>query len=223
MTMMGEIMCKCAVCGEESEHSIIMSTNAFGSPDLDLRPPEMRRSTMSLWLQKCPKCGYVASNIEEESGVSAEFLKSEEYVSCEGVKFKSGLARKFYRHSLISRKAGNSEDEFFDLLHASWACDDKRDAQNAKMCREKAAVLVKGLLEGWKLSSDEQENYTLMLADILRRSGQFEALISEYSSFKFKGSRRNDPELMNKLLAFEIERAKQQDTKCYTVSDALGK
>lgn len=38
---------KCAVCGKESEQITLASTNTFGSPDLDLRPPEMKRSTMS--------------------------------------------------------------------------------------------------------------------------------------------------------------------------------
>ncbi len=43
----------CAMCGAKSTHRGIMSTNAFGSPDLDLRPPEMERSTMGSILRGC--------------------------------------------------------------------------------------------------------------------------------------------------------------------------
>jgi len=44
----------CFVCGNTSEHTVIGSTNAFGSPDLDLRPPEMQRSTITHRVQRCP-------------------------------------------------------------------------------------------------------------------------------------------------------------------------
>ncbi|MBR4908658.1 MAG: hypothetical protein IKZ43_06585 [Acidaminococcaceae bacterium] len=46
MTTMFRQKYKCAVCGAEQEFYGIASTNSFGSPDLDLRPPEMQRSTM---------------------------------------------------------------------------------------------------------------------------------------------------------------------------------
>ncbi len=34
----------CCLCNKESEYRGIGSTNAFGSPDLDTRPPQMQRS-----------------------------------------------------------------------------------------------------------------------------------------------------------------------------------
>ena len=63
MTTMFRQKYKCAVCGTEKEFYGIASTNSFGSPDLDLRPPEMQRSTMGQWIQQCPKCGYVSGSI----------------------------------------------------------------------------------------------------------------------------------------------------------------
>jgi ribosomal protein L37E len=50
----------CANCGAQSSHATLGSTNEFGSPDLDLRPPQMMRATMNAWLQECPACGLVA-------------------------------------------------------------------------------------------------------------------------------------------------------------------
>ena len=41
MTTMFSKAVECSICGEKSNHTVIRSTNSFGSPDLDRRPPEM--------------------------------------------------------------------------------------------------------------------------------------------------------------------------------------
>ena len=57
------------------------STSTWGYPDLDLRPAEMKRSSMFAWLQECPHCGFVARDIEQTHvKVAPDFLKSEEYL-----------------------------------------------------------------------------------------------------------------------------------------------
>ena len=62
-----------------------------------------------------------------------------------------------------------------------------------------------------------------MRADILRRAGHFEEVIRGYSNVKFSGKTGNNYEVMNKVVKFEVEKAKERDVKCYTVSDVLGK
>jgi hypothetical protein len=57
MTTLYREKSRCAVCGIATEYTSIGSTNAFGSPDLDTRPPEMQRSTIFAWVQRCPECG----------------------------------------------------------------------------------------------------------------------------------------------------------------------
>ena len=54
-----------------------------------------------------------------------------------------------------------------------------------------------------------------MKTDLLRRSGQFEMLLSEYASRNFKN------EIMNKVLAFQLAKAAEKDDACYTVEDAV--
>ena len=54
MTTLDKAIVTCAICGEDAEQIEIGSTNAFGSPDLDLRPPPMKRQTMAFWMQACP-------------------------------------------------------------------------------------------------------------------------------------------------------------------------
>lgn len=207
MTTMMKEKCKCSVCGTTNEINVIMSTNTFGSPDLDLRPPEMQRSTMPYWLQECHKCRYVAEDISERAKIKAEFLRSEEYLSCNGVKFKSELAARFYRYYLINLENKKFKDAFFAILHAAWACDDEEDFHSAVKCREIAVSLHS------KLEPDE--NLSVMKMDILRRSGQFEALITEYSSAEYS------QEILNKIAKFQLQKAKEKDTLCYTVADVV--
>ena len=221
-TTMSRKKFKCSVCNTEHDYPVITSTNAFGAADLDLRPPEMQRSTMRLWVQECPECGYVSSEISDKSEIDSEvlksLLKSEEYLSCEGINFKSELAKRFYRVYMIQIREGNVRGAMFALLHSAWSCDDANDKDNARICREKAIPLAAKLAGAGLYYS---ENINMIRADMMRRAGQFEELIMEYESVKMKGDARNDPEILNKVLRFQIERAKEHDDKCYTVRDAL--
>lgn len=63
--------------------------------------------------------------------------------------------------------------------------------------------------------SDKKDNLLLIKADLLRRSGQFETLLSEYASRHFEN------EIMNKVLAFQLAKASEKDTACYTVQYAV--
>ena len=49
MTQIFPILITCPICEHEFEIYQLASTNQMGSPDLDLRPPEMARSTMDTW------------------------------------------------------------------------------------------------------------------------------------------------------------------------------
>lgn len=209
MTTVRKEKCKCAVRGAENECHVLMSTSSFGSPDLDLRPPELQRFTMSYWLQECCRCGYVSKKITDKPKVTPEFLESEEYVSCSGIKFKSELAELFYKYYLISLESKDTEEAFFAVVHTAWGCDDKNDRDNANICRMIAVHLHP------KLRQDE--NRRVMKMDLLRRSGQFEALITEYSSVKFS------QDILNKIAKFQLKKAAEGDTACYTVADVVEK
>jgi hypothetical protein len=228
MTTMFRQKYKCAVCGTEKEFYGIASTNSFGSPDLDLRPPEMQRSTMGQWIQQCPKCGYVSGSIDDAAGkVTIKWLKSKEYIHNDGIEFQSGLADQFYKYYKISLLNEDNETAFYSLLHASWACDDCDDTKNAAHCRIMAIPLLTKLIDGIVAGKPEPEedcdedadekkdNLLLMKTDLLRRSGQFDKLLSEYASRSFK----ND--IMNKVLAFQLAKAAEKDTACYTIQEAV--
>ncbi|WP_405315382.1 hypothetical protein, partial [Methanobrevibacter sp.] len=60
---------------------------------------------------------------------------------------------------------------------------------------------------------EEKKNYLLMKADLLRRSGQFDQLIEEFSDIVI------GEEIYDNVIQFQIEKALEKDTKCYTVGD----
>lgn len=211
MSTFREFNKKCTICGAESKHNILMSTNSFGSPDLDLRPPEMRRSTMWLWIQRCPCCDYVNYDIESESSANEEFLKSYEYSSNDGLEFKSELADRFYKHYKIMMLDRKYMDAYTALLRCAWSCDDRRDINNAKHIRKMAINMFEKLPRLKKVN----ENIIAQYVDILRRSSDFERVISEFTDRKFNN------ETIQAVVNFQLELAKNKDAGVYTVRDAL--
>lgn len=214
MSTIGLMNKVCAVCGKESEYSVLNSTNTFGSPDLDLRPPEMRRSTMHIWIQECPFCGYISKDVTDETSVTKELLSSERYLNCDGHDFKSDLSRQFYKNYMINMEDGNLEDAFSAIHCAAWACDDAQDLANAKLCRTLAIFLLDRLIKKHAFDTKE-EDYIIIKADLLRRSGCFERLFSEFSSFS------SNDNLFNKIIHFQLDKASQGDTGGYKIEDAV--
>ena len=200
----------CAVCGKEDQYGVVGSTNAFGSADLDLRPPEMERSTMPAWVQQCPRCGYAAECVDRPTTVTIEFLKRPEYLSCDGIEFRSGLAARFYRQYMVGLHDNDKQTAFNALLHAAWACDDSEDSVNATACRLKSLPILTELIS---TETENADTLRLMKADIMRRAGLFEELKAEYAGVSFT------EELLNKILAFQLARAEEGDRGCYRVID----
>ena len=213
MSTLRKIMVRCAVCGKESEQTIMLSTNQFGASDLDLRPPNMMRSTMSWWIQECPHCGVVSSHIDQEDAVSVEWLEDEAYKTCDGIRFGSSLAQRFYRHYLICSSKYDRKGAYEAVLHAAWACDDAKEQTNAILCRQLALSLLDKLLKRpWV-----REELYIVKADLLRRMGEFDQLIETFSETKLSNK------LLNQIMKFQIARAKEQDDACYTVDDVKNK
>ena len=200
----------CPVCGTMSDHTVICSTNTFGSPDLDLRPPEMKRDTIAYWPEQCPQCGFVAYDIAKRTPVSREWLFEKRYITCEGHNFLSSLAVKFYKIYLIAKETGNNSDAFNALMSAAWACDDVNDYKNAKLCR----MLLLPYLD-CETSNNPQcaDTLSVIKADVLRRAELFDQVVAEYTNCTFRD------EILTKICKFQVEKAKQGDTGCYRVSD----
>lgn len=202
---------RCAVCRRTSEHVFVRSTNAFGSSDLDTRPPAMMRDTLCFLVRECPRCGYVADNLQEKTSVKPRFLKSDVYRTCDGTLFQWKLASRFYRLYLIQCRDGQKRKAFFALLHAAWACDDAGDRENAIRCRRLALPLITELIEE---NPADREELILVKADVLRRAECFDEL-KEYLAETLPRD-----VLSERILSFQSHLADKRDAACYTVSDA---
>lgn len=210
MTVPIRIEQKCCICGCRSNQTVLASTNRFGAPDLDLRPPQMMRSTMGWWIHECPECGYVSVDLEQKpSGISnrnmRNFLKSDRYTSCNGMNITTDLGKQFIKSFLIHAYAGKWEMAFSDIHHAAWACDDASDKKNAIICRKIAVKCSK------RFPLDE--TMKTVIADIMRRAGLFKEMVMEYEHIQVKD------ETLCRVIKFEIEKAKARDAKRYTLDD----
>lgn len=203
---------KCFICGKESEQMIMVSSNTLGGmPDLDMRPAGMLRGTMHMWTQKCPECGYVSEKLENCTTVTREWLEREEYRLCGGLKFLSWLAERFYKLYLISTEERKSNSAYNAAMCAAWACDDRGDEENAVHCRLCALKELDTLIAAEERSP---ENLLVLKTDLLRRTGQFAALLAEYEG------RSYFDELLDSIVAFQLEKARQGDRGCYRIDDA---
>ena len=177
MTSFTEIIEKCGICGTFTKHMVMLSTNSFGSPDLDLRPPGMKRHTMDEWLQECPKCGYVSVFIGEIKEGVREIVEGEEYSALHKGPLSGTLANRFLKASLISECLGNRKGAGTYALYAAWAADDVGDRATARTARLKAAEHFMGVasrLEKRDPTSTRAITLKTQTVDILRRSGRWE-------------------------------------------------
>lgn len=203
----------CAVCGKKHLYRFpaFGNTDAGPYPHLDLRLRMIDRDGMERLVHECPECGYTAKDVSKPTQVTRAYLDSEEYRSCGSMHFAEPLAGRFYRQHLILLRDRKFSEAVFALLHAAWVCDDDGEAANAAACRRTAA----DLLEREVLPGERTDVYDLLYADLLRRSGQFEKLIDQFSEI------RPELEEYRRLIAFEYVLAEKQDDGCHTIKEAL--
>jgi len=218
MTTLGQEEQSCALCGVKSEHTSINSTNSFGSPDLDLRPPEMERSTMAYWVQECPNCGYAYDSIEEKPPQTDATVSSEAYKAILSSPINGSLTGRFLKASLISEGASEPDSAANYALNAAWAADDADDIEGAISHRERAANLFAISLNDVDEMSEDSIVTRTRMVDILRRAERWdEALKLAEVLFGLELDAT-----IRAVLEFERSAASKQDGLCYTIEEALG-
>ena len=205
----------CSVCGSAKEYLVIGSTNTMGSSDLDTRPAEMQRSTMQHWVQVCPNCGYAASAVSEPLACEREFLESDEYKLFPLSEPNSRLTKAFIWAARIDENSQKYASAFWDYLHAAWSADDDNDQYWSKQARLFALTQYDKLGK-----ADRTDNLILIRADLLRKTEQFDRLLSEYKGVRFKAGKNNEDNILNKIIAFQLQKAKIRNTATFTVSSA---
>jgi len=207
---------RCGVCEAPNDVVQLRSTMSIGFPDLDTRPPELARSTITMWAQRCPECGYCA----EELGVAPPEAK--EIVTEEGYKrelmdpHRCELANTFVCKAIIEERTSKLSEAAWSWIHAAWACDDADQEEQASMCRRKGistAVMAESM--GQSLAEDEGTT-AAVVADLLRRSGQMELCrqwLENRAGVLSEGS-------LAILRQYQLHLIENADTTCHTMWSA---
>ena len=207
MTTLFNSLKECGCCGNTISVTAVGSTNAFGSPDLDLRPPEMKRSALLMSIQYCGHCGYAAWDLEESITQTDELkqLLSEDLD-------KNDKSQIFERAAQIARINGSDGmDTFFLYLCAAWCADDKGDTQRAVLMRKKS-------LEASHWTAVRKPEKLLRLIDVARRAGEFETACRLLE--RFDRCKVSEP-LLKQIACFQKQLLDNEDVSCYTVQEAI--
>lgn len=199
----------CGVCGESSEQDTVVSYDPDESmPDLDLRPEEPHRSYLKYWVSECPHCGYCNASVDIPASFTREFLESDRYNKT-GL---SGLADRFMKMSMVCLKNKLYEEALKACLYAAWACDDEKDDESAVNCR-KAALKV---YHEHKNAFADNPSIIILVADLMRRSGDFEGVIREYMNRFFPAP------ILTEISVFEVKLALKGDPYRHSVGEIQG-
>ena len=177
MTMINEETKECVICGAQGKFRWILSTNKFGLPDLDLRPPEMFRSTIGLWIQRCHGCGFCAPDISEK-GVLVKTVKKiirqDEYQYQLNNSAFPSLANSFLCHAIKQEKMVQYNAAAMSAIHSAWSCEDSGMKAASSICRRRAIELIdKARLAGQLFAKDADTGKAIEI-DLSRRSGRFD-------------------------------------------------
>ena len=218
MTTLHEEMKRCGICGFESEYTGIGSTNCMGSNDLDTRPPEMERSTIFAWVQRCPNCGFCNSDVSKTMKSAQLSIDRQDYKDQLNDPAYPTLANSFLCTAIFYRGRGVLSRSTWGLIHAAWACDDADKPEQAGICRKKAAAtLVFGQENDQTISSNDRSNAAI-LVDLLRRSGQAEQAREVLAT----QTDITGADVISRVLTFQSVLLGRNDVSCHTVAEALG-
>jgi hypothetical protein len=209
VTTQFEVNVQCGACGAKSTQTELGSTNRFGAPDLDLRPPPMMRDTLEVWLQECPRCGACAPDLAELDDSARATVESADYRGQRAARGVPALAIRFLCASLLAHSRGEIRDAGMRALHAAWACDDASDARAAVACRRRAAGLLARVRAAGVGDGAGQDD--AILADVYRRAGQFKAAAAACDA----GIAAGAVEFLADVLRFQRARADAHDAACY--------
>ena len=214
-TIFNEDIC-CSVCNNKSSHSMIGSTNTFGSPDLDTRPAEMQRSTINHWVQRCPSCGYCAPDISSCEAGTKEIVYSKAYqdilLSNKNIELVSSfLAVSFEREQLTQ-----FDKSAWAAIHAAWIADDAQDFELAIHCRKEAIrIILLGASKGQRLVTEENVSEVITV-DLMRRAG----MLQEAIELAKKVKTNNIEKILMQIIEFQINLISQKDTLVHTITES---
>lgn len=209
----------CAHCGSTTERWEVASTSAFGSMDLDMRPPPMAREILEYEIQQCDACGFCAPSIDDGDGVDMSQVGLPAYLSLAGDTRFPLVARRFLAYAHMAKAAGCHVRTAWANLRAAWACDDGGDEfrNSAVTCRLAALEAIDSLHAEGRTANPDLATDDILRLDLLRRAGEFQSTMDEAARIRAAGL----PEILDRLAAFQAQQAGKHSLQCYTVEQAM--
>ena len=215
------------LCRTPSSHQELTACIEFANPDLDLRRPEPRRSTIATWVEQCPRCGLCYGDLDRAPPSATEVVETAEYLDIlRGASRLPTLARQFWVFSLIAERADMFVTAANQALHAAWACDDANEIDAALRCRARAIrffelvasdIDAHAYAEPLSSPARHPELWDLQLVDLLRRSHRFDE-----ARGRCQTSQRSRDDNVRAVGRFQLELIDKLDAGSHRVDEALG-
>jgi len=175
----------------------------------------MERSIIKFSVEHCQSCNYCAPDITSAPDIAAQIIKSDFYLNqLHDMKYPD-LARKFLCSALVFENAGKPNVAGWNAVEAAWACDDAGMENSAIKSRQRAIKLFEKVKTNNQAFSEGVGADEAIMADLLRRSGNFEKVESVCQS----GLEKRPDEIIEKMLLFQKELARKKDVKCHTIAE----
>jgi len=217
MTTVFDKEVRCYLCSAENKFTGIGSTNTTGSSDLDTRPPEMARSTIFALVQRCPECGFCASDLAAPRPGAADVVSTKEYKRQLHDPKYPGLANSFLCQALIDSACGEFSAATWALIHAAWVCDDSGRPDQAVVSRQRAAGMLAVAEEHGQQIAKPEGASTVILADLLRRSGRLD---DARRTIAARGDMSIEDSIV-RILDFQTALIDKKDMLCHTIAEAF--
>lgn len=210
----------CAACGNKFETTEVGSTNEFGSMDLDMRPPPMKRDILEYEIQECPRCHCCLPQIASPpDGVDPAWVQDANYLAVACDAQTPDVPRRFLAYAHLAKRGGEDRAYIWANLSAAWGFDDSAPSskERAAACRAAAFEALTALhAAGTSFTNDRQTDQALCL-DLLRRSRRFED-----AEVAAKSLIRSAPaEILVSIARFQASRSLARDDGRYTVEEAI--
>lgn len=207
----------CGCCGHAFRTCVLGSTNAFGYCDLDMRPPEMARSTLGAQVRHCSSCGYCAVDIRQFTPELRPVIESEAYQEQLKSADRPTVASFFICAGMLRETVGDHEMAGRLFLKAAWVCDDKGRDDLARQWRSRAADQLLTALPSCDASEEGAGNLEAIIVDCLRRAGRVDKAL-ELIQYAEGGACAPSA---RKVLAFQRVLIARGDTACHNAAEAL--
>ncbi|CAF5089844.1 unnamed protein product [Rotaria magnacalcarata] len=193
-----------------------MSYTTFGQPDLDLRPPPMKRETIVAWIEYCSHCGYCSDNVGDLNGTARKnIIESSDYQAQLSSNEYPELANRFLCYSILLENENSLVNAAWQALRAAWTCDDANNQQGAVRSRLRAVKLIEDSRSANLKFSNQHGLDQCIQADALRRAGEFQR-----AKELLQHQQGGEEEIIKILFKFQLHLIESNDTRCYTITDA---